>query len=85
VDLAQQDFTARTNAFGSIFFGLVALQMTLVLGGVHGMVMVALRAWKHHFSATHHVAVQCLGLYWYFTVAAWLVIAGTLYVFPRLA
>jgi cytochrome c oxidase subunit I+III len=85
IDLWRLDFTPRTNAFGSAFFSVAILQVVLMLGGVYTFAILALRAWKGHFSPAQHVAIRVMGLYWYFVVLLWPLLFGTLYIFPRVA
>jgi heme/copper-type cytochrome/quinol oxidase subunit 3 len=75
-------FSHVTNAYGSAFF-LLSWYVTflaflaLVIGGV-----VQVQAWLGYFSQRRFVAIQNLTMLWYFTIVAWLIVFGVIYLSP---
>jgi heme/copper-type cytochrome/quinol oxidase subunit 3 len=84
-DLRNAGFAPQVNAYAAMFYTLGGFQVTLVLAGLGIAGFVLARAWRGHFDAERSVAVQNVALYWYFMVAAWLAVGGTLYLLPYLA
>lgn len=76
------DFGATDHAYGSAFFTIVGFHTVLTFAGLYVGAIVQGRAWKGHFSRTRHVAITCLAMYWYGTVAMWIVIYLSLYLLP---
>jgi heme/copper-type cytochrome/quinol oxidase subunit 3 len=78
------EFSHVTNAYGSAFFLLtwyatLLAFIGLVIGGV-----VQVQAWLGYFNRYRFTAVQNLVMYWYFTIVAWLVVFGVIYLSPHL-
>jgi cytochrome c oxidase subunit III len=79
-----EEFTARTNAYGSMFFTLTGLHGLHVLVGLAFSVWVQVRAWRGAFDERRHVSVQNFALYWHFVDVVWLFVLLTVYVSPHL-
>jgi heme/copper-type cytochrome/quinol oxidase subunit 3 len=77
-------FSHTTNAYGSIFFLLAWFETVLVAAGLVMSGVVQLQAWLGYFTRYRFGAVENLAMYWYFTAAAWLVVAGVIYGAPHL-
>ena len=78
------EFTARTNAYGSMFFTLTGLHGLHVLVGLALSVWVQVRAWRGAFDERRHVSVQNFAMYWHFVDVVWLFVLLTVYVSPHL-
>jgi heme/copper-type cytochrome/quinol oxidase subunit 3 len=78
------EFTARTNAYGSMFFTLTGLHGLHVLVGLAFSVWVQVRAWRGAFDERRHVSVQNFAMYWHFVDVVWLFVLLTVYVSPHL-
>jgi heme/copper-type cytochrome/quinol oxidase subunit 3 len=79
-----EDFTPRTNAYGSLFFTLTGLHGTHVLVGLTISAWVQVRAWRGAFDEQRHVSVQNFAMYWHFVDTVWLFILFTIYLSPAL-
>jgi heme/copper-type cytochrome/quinol oxidase subunit 3 len=77
-----EDFTPRTNAYGSLFYTITGAHAPHVLAGLLLIGWTLARALGGSFSIGRHLAVQVTALYWHFVVAVWLVILLSLYLSP---
>jgi heme/copper-type cytochrome/quinol oxidase subunit 3 len=82
-EYSKAEFTPRTNVYGSLFFTITGIHGLHVILGVLMLSVVALRAKLGHFTASRHLAVQNVGLYWHFVDAVWIFVFASLYVSPR--
>jgi len=84
VDLATAGFSHQTNAYGSAFFGVMALQLVFVFAGMILCANVQLQAWLGHFNKWRYLAIQNTAFWQYFLVAngavAFVVLYGSPYV-----
>jgi heme/copper-type cytochrome/quinol oxidase subunit 3 len=78
------EFTPRTNAYGSLFFGLTGLHGLHVLVGLLLSGWVQVRAWRGAFDEHRHVTVQNFAMYWHFVDAVWAMVLFTIYLSPHL-
>jgi cytochrome c oxidase subunit I+III len=76
-------YTWATNAYGSAIWTITGFHTVHVIGMLLKSGAIGIAAWKGHFSARLHVAVQGNALYWYFVVAIWIPLFATLYLSPR--
>jgi heme/copper-type cytochrome/quinol oxidase subunit 3 len=81
-DLARAGFTHQTNAYGSVFFGTMALQIVFVFAGLIMCANVQAQAWLGYFNRWRHLAIQNTAFWWYFLVANGLVCFLVLYLTP---
>ena len=78
-----QEFTARTNVYGSLFFTITGFH------GLHvavGLLMILWAQWYARlgrFTAERHIPVENVALYWHFVDAVWVFILVSLYLSPR--
>jgi len=79
-----EEFTPRTNAYGSLFFTLTGLHGLHVLAGLAFSAWVQVRAWAGAFDARRHVSVQNFAMYWHFVDVVWLFVLSTIYLSPHL-
>ena len=79
-----QQFTPRTNAYGSSFYATTAFHGLHVAFGVLFLLFTLARASRGHFTAQSHIGVRIASLYWHFVDGVWLVLFATLYLLPHL-
>jgi cytochrome c oxidase subunit III len=79
-----EEFTPRTNAYGSLFFAITGFHGMHVAVGLLMNLFAQVRAWLGHFSRTRHLHVQTTAMYWHFVDAVWVVIMASLYIGPHL-
>jgi cytochrome c oxidase subunit 3 len=75
-------FSARDNAFGSIFYGLTGLHGAHVTVGLILLAMANIRAWRGHYTAEpkEHLGVEVPGIYWHFVDVMWIIVFTTVYI-----
>ena len=75
-------FSARDDAFGSIFYGLTGLHGAHVFVGLMLLSIATLRAFRGHFGpeAEDHLGVEIPGIYWHFVDVMWIIVFTTVYV-----
>ena len=75
-------FSARDDAFGSIFYGLTGLHGAHVTIGLLLLGIANVRAWRGHYGpeAKDHLGVEVPGIYWHFVDVMWIVVFTTVYV-----
>ena len=75
-------FSARDEAFGSIFYGLTGLHGAHVFVGLCLLAIATRRAFKGHFGpeAEDHLGVELPGIYWHFVDVMWLIVFTAVYV-----
>jgi cytochrome c oxidase subunit 3 len=75
-------FSARDEAFGSIFYGLTGLHGAHVTVGLVLLAFANIRAWRGHFgpAAKDHLGVEVSGIYWHFVDVMWIIVFTTVYI-----
>ena len=73
-------FSARDDAFGTIFYGLTGLHGAHVFIGLTLLLMVNIRAFRGHFSPEEHRGVEVPGIYWHFVDVMWVIVYTTVYI-----
>jgi cytochrome c oxidase subunit 3 len=75
-------FSARDDAFGSIFYGLTGLHGAHVTVGLILLAFANVRAWRGHFGpkAKDHLGVEVPGIYWHFVDVMWIIVFTTVYI-----
>jgi cytochrome c oxidase subunit 3 len=75
-------FSARDEAFGSIFYGLTGLHGAHVTVGLILLAFANVRAWRGHFgpAAKDHLGVEVPGIYWHFVDVMWIIVYTTVYI-----
>jgi cytochrome c oxidase subunit 3 len=75
-------FSARDDAFGSIFYGLTGLHGAHVTVGLILLAFANIRAWRGHFGpeAKDHLGVEVPGIYWHFVDVMWIIVFTSVYV-----
>jgi heme/copper-type cytochrome/quinol oxidase subunit 3 len=84
IEYRHQVFGPSTNAYGSLFFTITGFHGAHVAVGLLMIAIVALRAALGHFSASRHLAVTNVAMYWHFVDAVWLAVFTSLYLSPHL-
>jgi cytochrome c oxidase subunit III len=72
------------SAYGSIVFALLVLHTIHLVTDFIDTVVLTVLMFTSRISGRRFVDVSENALYWYFVVASWLVIYGTIYLAPRL-
>lgn len=75
-------FSARDDAFGSIFYGLTGLHGAHVTVGLILLAIANIRAFRGHYGpeAKDHLGVEVPGIYWHFVDVMWIIVFTTVYV-----
>ena len=73
-------FSARDDAFGTIFYGLTGLHGAHVFVGLTLLAMVVVRSFRGHYSPEQHRGVEVPGIYWHFVDVMWIIVFTTVYV-----
>jgi cytochrome c oxidase subunit III len=79
-EYAHLGFSPQNHAQGSIFYGLTGLHGCHVFIGLLLLSMVAVRAFRGHYSPEQHRGVEVPGIYWHFVDAMWIFVYSTIYV-----
>jgi cytochrome c oxidase subunit 3 len=79
VEYARIGFNPGDHAFSTIFFGLTGLHGAHVFVGLTILLFMTIRAFRGHFSPTHHHGVEIGGIYWHFVDVMWIVVYSTVY------
>jgi cytochrome c oxidase subunit 3 len=75
-------FSAREDAFASIFYSLTGLHGAHVTVGLILLAFANIRAWRGHFGpkAKDHLGVEVPGIYWHFVDVMWIIVYTTVYI-----
>ena len=75
-------FSARDDAFASIFYGLTGLHGAHVFMGLVLLTFANIRAWRGHFGpkAKDHLGVELPGIYWHFVDVMWIIVFTAVYI-----
>ncbi|MGH2945698.1 MAG: cytochrome c oxidase subunit 3 [Solirubrobacteraceae bacterium] len=73
-------FSPQDHAQGTIFYSLTGLHGAHVFIGLVLLAMVTLRAFRGHYSPTHHYGMEVPGIYWHFVDVMWVIVFTTVYV-----
>ncbi|MFN2525497.1 MAG: heme-copper oxidase subunit III [Actinomycetota bacterium] len=79
-----QEFTPRTNVYGSLYFTLTGFHAAHVLVGLLFSAWTQVRAWRGAFDEQRHVTVQNFAMYWHFVDVVWIAVFSTIYFSPKL-
>jgi cytochrome c oxidase subunit III len=71
------------SAYGSIVFALMLLHTVHLITDVIDTIVLAVLMFTSRISGRRFSDVSENSMYWYFVVASWLVIYGTVYIAPR--
>jgi cytochrome c oxidase subunit 3 len=75
-------FSAREDAFASVFYCLTGLHGAHVTVGLMLLAFANIRAWRGHFGpqAKDHLGVEVPGIYWHFVDVMWIIVYTTVYI-----
>ena len=79
VEYHRLGFNTGDHAFAGTFFGLTGLHGCHVLIGLIILSVMAVRAFRGHFSPEHHHGIEVGGIYWHFVDVMWIVVYITVY------
>ncbi|HET9323977.1 MAG TPA: cytochrome c oxidase subunit 3 [Gaiellaceae bacterium] len=80
LEYSRVGFAPHDGAFGTIFYGLTGLHGAHVFVGLTLLSFATIRAFRGHFSPTHHHGVEIPGIYWHFVDVMWIVVYTTVYI-----
>jgi cytochrome c oxidase subunit III len=73
-------FNTSDTSFAATFFGLTGLHGCHVFIGLLILTVMAVRAFRGHFSPEHHHGIEVGGIYWHFVDVMWIVVYVTVYI-----
>jgi cytochrome c oxidase subunit III len=72
-------YNTSDTSFAATFFGLTGLHGCHVFIGLVILAVMAVRAFRGHFSPEHHHGIEVGGIYWHFVDVMWIVVYVTVY------
>ena len=78
------EFTPRTDVYGSLYFTITGFHAMHVLVGLAFSLWTQVRAWRGAFDRERHVTVQNFTMYWHFVDVVWVFVFATIYLSPNL-
>jgi cytochrome c oxidase subunit III len=78
-----EEFTPKTDAYGSLFFTITGFHGLHVAVGLLLNLWLQVHAWRGRFSADRFVPVENVTMYWHFVDAVWVFILASLYLSPH--
>lgn len=69
--------------FFTVYFVMTGLHAIHMIIGVGVITVIAIRAWRGHFSPANYDAVEVTGLYWHFVDIVWVFLFPLLYLIER--
>jgi heme/copper-type cytochrome/quinol oxidase subunit 3 len=81
-EFIELDFSASTNAYGSLFWTLSGFHAFHLVLGLMMVAFTAYRVTRGHFDAEHRLGVETTAMYWHFVDAVWVVVFLTLHISP---
>jgi len=79
LEFAELEFTARDNAYASLFVLITGLHGVHLVIGLLMSVVVQLKAARDWFNAERHDTVTVFSLYWHFVDVVWIFVFSSLY------
>jgi cytochrome c oxidase subunit 3 len=73
----------QEQVFFAFYFAMTGLHAFHMVVGMVLFTIVAVRAWRRHFTAEHHPWVEMMGLYWHFVDLVWIFLFPLLYLIWR--
>jgi cytochrome c oxidase subunit 3 len=73
-------FNTSDTSFAATFFGLTGLHGCHVFIGLVILTVMAVRAFRGHFSPEHHHGIEVGGIYWHFVDVMWIIVYTAVYV-----
>jgi cytochrome c oxidase subunit 3 len=73
-------YNTSDTSFAATFFGLTGLHGCHVFVGLVILTVMAVRAFRGHFSPEHHHGIEVGGIYWHFVDVMWIVVYVTVYI-----
>ncbi|MEA2461702.1 MAG: cytochrome c oxidase subunit, partial [Actinomycetota bacterium] len=81
---ALDEFTPRSNSYGSLFFVITGLHGAHVAVGLAMNAWNQARAWGGHYDEGNFLHVQTGAMYWHFVDVVWIFVFLSLYLGPNL-
>jgi cytochrome c oxidase subunit III len=78
-DYSQLGFGISEGPFGTVFYTLTGFHGAHVFGGAVGLTIILARTLRGQFSASNHVAVEAVSVYWHFVDVVWIAVFSTIY------
>jgi cytochrome c oxidase subunit III len=73
-------FAPKDGGAATIFYSLTGLHGAHVFVGLTILLFMTIRAFRGHFSPSHHHGVEIGGIYWHFVDVMWIVVYTTVYI-----
>jgi cytochrome c oxidase subunit I+III len=80
--LARLGLDWTEHAYASLFYLLGGIMIAITAAGLFLILLTLFWAYRGEYSAGRHTAVENTGLYWYATLAFWIITFGILYLAP---
>ncbi len=77
------DLGRQTQIYYSLYFAMTGLHALHMIIGVPILLLLALFAWKGHYSPAYHTPVEMFGLYWHFVDIVWIFLFPLFYLIGR--
>jgi cytochrome c oxidase subunit 3 len=81
-ELWRLDFSADTNAYGSLFWTITGLHLAHLAVGIAMVGYLIARLFAGRLPLDRNAAVEVVGLYWHFVDAVWVFVFATLHLSP---
>lgn len=76
-------FGITSHAYGSIFWTVNRLHTAHVMVAILMATVVAVLAWRGHYTASRRLGVQVVNIYWQFVTVIWIPVFTVLFLVPR--
>jgi cytochrome c oxidase subunit 3 len=78
-----EEFTPRTDVYGTLFFSITGFHGFHVAVGLLMNLWLQYYAWRGRFRSDHYLPVENVALYWHFVDAVWVFIFVSIYLAPH--
>jgi len=82
-EYTKEEFSIRTNQYGSLFFSITGLHVLHVMGALLMNLFVLFHVLGGRVTKNRHLAVETVGIYWHFVGVVWIVVFTSLYIIPH--
>ncbi len=82
-EYTKEEFSIRTNQYGSLFFTVTGLHVVHVTIALCMNLFVIAQVLAGHVTKKRHLSVETAGIYWHFVGVVWIVVFTSLYVIPH--
>ncbi|MGH8896364.1 MAG: cytochrome c oxidase subunit 3 [Egibacteraceae bacterium] len=79
-----KEFTWQTNAYGSVFYTITNFHAAHLAVGITLLVFAFFAARRGRYTASSHLSLTTIGIYWHFVDVVWAFVFPSLYLYPHL-